>query len=107
MKFTVENGSGTRPWWVKNPAGKIVHMDVDRGRAENIAEQAELLSQGGSERPTTPPPQPYHRWRMNEDPDFPHLMGDYCLDCGVKRFPHDDQPVQRAKAQASCPGKGD
>jgi hypothetical protein len=54
-----------------------------------------------------PPPQPYHRWRMNEDPDFEHLRGDYCLACGVKRFPGDHQPTQIAKAQGPCPGERD
>ncbi|QNN53185.1 hypothetical protein [Nocardioides mesophilus] len=40
---------------------------------------------------------------MNEDPNFNVLMGDYCLACGVKRFPPRDQPLQIARAQASCP----
>jgi hypothetical protein len=55
--------------------------------------------------PTVAPPQPYHRWRMNEDMSFNAIAGDYCLACGVKRFPRDDQPIQLAKAKGPCPGE--
>lgn len=45
------------------------------------------------------PPKPYHRWRSNEDADF-NVQGDYCLACGVKRWPRD--PKQSAIAEGPC-----
>lgn len=49
---------------------------------------------------TTAPPKPYHRWRANEDADFP-VRSDYCLACGVKRWPRDDE--QQPIAAGPCP----
>jgi hypothetical protein len=49
------------------------------------------------------PPKPFHRWRTNEDLGFDSLTLDYCLACGVRRFPRDDDDEAERVASGPCP----
>ncbi len=54
--------------------------------------------------PLTDVPQPYHRWKSNEDPNHTGgLTFDRCLACGVTRFPAPLNREAQAKAAGACP----
>jgi hypothetical protein len=57
--------------------------------------------------PSKEVPRPYHRWRMNEDVSFGYARGDYCLACGVRRYPVPDDLNGEATKVASGPCPGD